>query len=231
MPTIPRERAIDFHLSVAQVLVWRLNYGRQSLIHMLGDFAIDGPLLTIDANSKKIKEAIFAELALAEELIKNPSVEVPVIYHNIVNKLVKSLSQEQKFTIIQMHKADVDAARSTEINTFDELQRVRGLEDDEKNPLDYFTVDKIAELKQFAQEQGLDEERFPTFLYNYMRGYAMKRVVVEKYFTQDILQRYLLKMGVIHRNVLERILLDKIERIAQATHRVSLSNNVVYLDS
>ncbi len=220
--SVPADNAIDFNLSYAQVLLWRLYYGGQSLVHSLTDFRIDGTNVFVGERRTEIYSAILYHLEQAETLIKSGEAALPVIYNRTTRMVAKSLTRDQIFDLIQMHKDEIDAVRLAPAkDKFEELQRIRGFADDENNPLDHFTSEVIDEVKEKVRTMGISDEKMPSIVYNYMKVYSVNRVKdVEKYFTQDVLQRYLLRAGLVSRATFEGILMDKVEQVRTAANRL-----------
>lgn len=222
--TIARERAIDFHLSFAQVILWRLYFGRQSIFHMALDFKVFGQVWVSDFHSKRLKRMLREQLTKASLLIDDPSVDLPVVYHRDLHARAQALSADEQYDLIQMHKDELDKKREAqEENLFDALQEARGLSNVKINPLDNFTLERFDEMRRDAQSEGIHEEHISQYMYNRMKEYALQEVVaVDKYFSQDVIQRYLLLNGIVTRDMLKEVLLTKMREIENSMNMIQL---------
>lgn len=227
---LSEDRAIDFHLSLAQLSLWRLSQGRDSWIHRLADFELDNGMMILNAKSNEIQAAVFEHTAKAEKLLRNPMTTLPVVYNQVLRRLASELTADEKYDLILMHKQELDRAEEAEgEDVFEQLQKARGLENVDKNPLTYFSSDKIEVIKKAGRSIGKEDDALTKFVYNTMKIYALNKVTsVEKYFTQDVLQRYFIASGKIHRDTLLAVFLEKCEKIRDAASRIDVDQIAIF---
>lgn len=222
-PDLTDEQFIDFNLSYAQILLWKLYYSHQSLLHSLIDFEMQSDVVAYGIKTRQTADDILLHLSMAELLVNDPEFKLPEIYHYDFYKLAKNLSVEQKYDLIAMHKDELDQLRMKESqDPLLDLNRASGFVDVDKNPLDYFTPQKIQEIENFAISIGITKDGWAKFTANTMRNYALKKVIEpENYFRQDVLQRFLLKSGSLTREMLAQNLNEKILNLRLKTLELS----------
>lgn len=229
--TIPRERAIDFYLSLAQIRLLKLKSKQQSLVHIFTDVSVSENSISFREKTKRDVDAIMTSLKKADELIDDPQIDLPVVYHQALYKMASRLTREQKYELIEMHKKELDEQRDKKtLSAVEELSRARGLSELGKNPLDYFTEERINKVMDAAKRMGISDDGIPRFVDDTMRNYAVHKVKnPADYFNQEVLQRYLLKRGLINRDMLATMIRKKVRALKACAQQFGTASVLHYV--
>lgn len=221
--SIPQDRAIDFHISFAELVLWRLNNGQKSPLHERVDLNVNGKIMRFnDEKTAELKSLALAQLKIAQDLIRDRNIELPVIYHAGVLALARTLNAEQKYELAKMHKDEIDKKLDEVMGDDPRKFKERAGITANINPISEFFATKYESVVKHASMIGVTDQNMSAFMYRYMMAYVDKAVVKpEKYFTQDVLQRYLLSSGILRREMLEEILLEKLTLVEHAVDGVA----------
>jgi hypothetical protein len=211
--THDEEDAIDFHLSLAQLAIWRLHAQEQSKFARLLDFTIEHDHVVIGAQRDELIKQALSNLDLVESMLNNPHLNIPTIYNSQLYHIAENLSKDQIFELALLHKGELDEERA---NDEDDLQKAQGFAAQDLSILDYFSSEKLAQIKAYAQHRGIPDEYITKFVTNTMKNYVTNKITRPAlYFNQDVLQRYLVKTGVVTREDLTATIFSKIQIMRQ----------------
>lgn len=213
--SMPREKQIDYYLSLTQMILWRLRQSYSSILHRLVEIEATEQRIIADRKSKKLVESAIHYIFLAQNLVDDEQVSLPVIYNQAVLKIAATLTSEQKYELIVLHKTELEAERNRELLVpQNQLRRASGFNDLGSNPLDDFTMEKCAEVIAKAKMNGASDHEHGQILADEIKRYVLEKIPDPvNYFHQSLVQKYLLESGIITRTFLADVLHQKISSL------------------
>jgi hypothetical protein len=223
-PFIPQDRQIDFNLSLAQILLWKITYAQKSLAYKVVDVSFKDNRATYGTKTKETISLIRRLLDRVEKLLWDTRLQLPVLYEQYLLDLINGLSKSEVYEMIKLHKKELDQLKAEPArNAYEELSRARGLIEIGNNPLDYFTAERIEQLDKHLRRHGVPYNHVDESIGRIKKIYALKKISDPKYFfNQEFLQKYLQQKGKISREKMAGLLQEKVDKMRKTIDQLDI---------